>query len=82
MEPSFEAEPVGQTRRLRGPLLSSGSTGVRDSARPDVGCLQPLLALLNVEFDFLALGEGPVTGHLDRRVVNENVHAVGLEMKP
>ena len=49
-----------------------------DSARPNVGCLKPLLALLNVEFDFLALGEGPVTGHLDRRVVDEHVHAIGL----
>src|SRR5208282_2187315 len=65
-----------------GPVVAepawTGPPECADSARPNVGCLQPLLALLNVEFDFLALGEGPVSGHLDRRVVDEHVHAIGL----
>jgi len=59
-----EPSPAELNPTIAAPLPSSRPTGsARTQTRPDVGCLQPLLALLNVEFDFLALGEGPVTGH-------------------
>src|SRR5687768_17067490 len=52
------------------------STAVVCLDRHDVGCLQPLRSLDEIELDLRALGEGAEALGLDRREVHEHILAV------